>query len=275
MTETEWMACTDPGPMLDILRGHASYRKSSLYKAACCRRIWHLLPETACQEGVEIAERFADGVPLHEELANVRCVIADLYGQLRELGYLEEFEVYPYTDRMSNVAYLKNATRAVLYTVTTNADDIEDVAGRRVSRLDAPGNEAHCGEQAANAAARAENLKAFSVLRDQDRSTLCDVHNNAQWSEMAEQASLLRDIFGPLPFRPVIVHPDVLTWNDRLVVRLAQAIYEEKRWGDLPILGDALLDSGCDEEELLSHAREQGSVHTRGCWLIDMCLGRS
>jgi hypothetical protein len=96
----------------------------------------------------------------------------------------------------------------------------------------------------------------------------------AREAHMAEQADRLRDIFGPLPFRPVTVHPDVLAWNDRLVPRLAQAIYEERRWGDIPLLADALLDAGCDNEDMLSHAREQGAVHTRGCWLLDLLLGR-
>jgi hypothetical protein len=71
----------------------------------------------------------------------------------------------------------------------------------------------------------------------------------------------------------VTVHPDVLAWNDRLVVRLVQAIYEEKRWGDMPILGDALLDAGCDNDEMLAHCRA-GGEHVRGCWVVDVLLGK-
>jgi hypothetical protein len=98
------------------------------------------------------------------------------------------------------------------------------------------------------------------------------VHED-QSPERADQATLLRDIFGPLPFRPVTVHPAVLAWNDRLVVRLAGAIYEERRWGDMPILHDALLDAGCDNEEVLAHCRA-GGEHGRGCWVLDLCLGK-
>jgi hypothetical protein len=87
-------------------------------------------------------------------------------------------------------------------------------------------------------------------------------------------AALLRDILGPLPFRPMTVHPDVVAWNDRLVVRLAQAIYDERRWGDMPLLGDALLDAGCDNEEVLAHCRD-GGEHVRGCWVVDLLLGKS
>jgi hypothetical protein len=51
----------------------------------------------------------------------------------------------------------------------------------------------------------------------------------AREAHKAEQADRLRDIFGPIPFRPLTVHRDVLAWNDRLVVRLAQSIYDERR----------------------------------------------
>jgi hypothetical protein len=65
----------------------------------------------------------------------------------------------------------------------------------------------------------------------------------------------------------------VLTWNDGTVPRIAQHIYDERRWNDMPILGDALLDAGCDDEELLSHCRGDGP-HVRGCWAVDLILNK-
>lgn len=61
------------------------------------------------------------------------------------------------------------------------------------------------------------------------------------------------------------------TWNDGTVERLAQVINEEKRWGDLPILGDALIDAGCNDEEILSHCRHPGR-HVNGCWVLDLFI---
>jgi hypothetical protein len=63
MTEAEWMACTDPAPMLDFLRlsGKASDRQLRLFAVACSRRVWTQIDDLG-REAVEVAELFADGV---------------------------------------------------------------------------------------------------------------------------------------------------------------------------------------------------------------------
>src|SRR5690349_5742257 len=69
MTEQEWLACTDPTPMLKLLRGKASDRKLRLFVCACCRRIWHLIFFAEHRSSVELAERYADGLVRAEALA--------------------------------------------------------------------------------------------------------------------------------------------------------------------------------------------------------------
>jgi hypothetical protein len=54
---------------------------------------------------------------------------------------------------------------------------------------------------------------------------------------------------------------------------LAAAIHEERRFGDPPILADALEDAGCAEPDLLAHCRS-GGEHARGCWVVDLLTGR-
>ena len=66
------------------------------------------------------------------------------------------------------------------------------------------------------------------------------------------QAHLLRDIFGN-PFRPVACQAEWLEWNDGTVVKMAQAIYEERAFDRLPILADALEDADCGDATILSH----------------------
>ena len=65
-------------------------------------------------------------------------------------------------------------------------------------------------------------------------------------------------------------------WAVRLadVVALARTIYDERAFDRLPILTDALLDAGCSREDVLAHCRGEGS-HARGCWVLDLLLGKS
>jgi hypothetical protein len=88
------------------------------------------------------------------------------------------------------------------------------------------------------------------------------------------QRALVHCVFGN-PFRPSSLLPGpVLTWNDGTVRRIAEGIYQARAFGRLPILADALLDAGCDDEAILAHCREPGP-HVRGCWVVDLILGKS
>jgi hypothetical protein len=46
----------------------------------------------------------------------------------------------------------------------------------------------------------------------------------------------------------------------------------DRNWFVLPILWDALHEAGCDEPAIRTHCLEE--VHARGCWLIDLVLGK-
>jgi hypothetical protein len=87
-----------------------------------------------------------------------------------------------------------------------------------------------------------------------------------------EQTPLARDIFGN-PFRPAVVDPAWLLWNESGVRKLAQSVYAERAFDRLPVLADALEDAGCADADLLSHCRS-GGPHVRGCWVVDALLGK-
>lgn len=62
MTEKEWFDCTDPQLMVEFIREKATDRKLRLSAIACCRSVWHLLPDRRSRKTVEIIERYADGL---------------------------------------------------------------------------------------------------------------------------------------------------------------------------------------------------------------------
>ncbi len=87
------------------------------------------------------------------------------------------------------------------------------------------------------------------------------------------QAALLRDFFHN-PFQPLpVVDSACLHWQGGKVVTMARAIYYERAFDWLPILADALEDSGCSDRAILDHCRGPGP-HYRGCWLVDLLLGQ-
>jgi hypothetical protein len=93
------------------------------------------------------------------------------------------------------------------------------------------------------------------------------------------QAGLLRDLFNP--FLPVAVDPAWLAWHGAAVVNLATAVYEERELPSghldaprLAVLADMLEEAGCSDPKLLGHLRGPGP-HVRGCFAVDLLLGKS
>lgn len=93
------------------------------------------------------------------------------------------------------------------------------------------------------------------------------------WRDVEQEsvavAALLRDIFGD-PFRRVTFLPE---WRTSTVLALAHQMYESRDFSAMPILADALQDAGCDNDDVLAHCRGPGG-HVRGCWVVDLVLGR-
>src|SRR5262245_2032481 len=79
MTEDEWLASTDPVPMVRSLAG-AGDRKLRLFACAACRRVWHLLADAAGRGAVEVAEGLADGLATGEELAGALAAAESAFG---------------------------------------------------------------------------------------------------------------------------------------------------------------------------------------------------
>jgi hypothetical protein len=99
-----------------------------------------------------------------------------------------------------------------------------------------------------------------------------DLSTDAE-AEGVFQAKLLRELFGPLPFRAVEVNPSWLTANGGVVGHLARRAYDTYDFEALPVLADALEEAGCEQSDILRHCRQAGQ-HAIGCWVLDYLLGK-
>jgi hypothetical protein len=95
-------------------------------------------------------------------------------------------------------------------------------------------------------------------------------------AEAKARADILRCIFEN-PFRPATLSP---AWQTPQVLTLAQAAYEQRELPAgtldtvrLAVLADALEEAGCDQADLVAHLRGAGP-HVRGCWAVDLLLGK-
>jgi hypothetical protein len=200
MTEPEWMGCEAPEAMVRHLVSKSSERKMRLFVVACCRRIWHSLNETEDRRAVELAERFADG----EE--GIRAVENFRKGIDWSRPGTAKYAVYPSA---------AGAAECVLFNVERSL--VQEGTSAAVKR--ALREEGETAEEARQAGLRAYTESTPRVRRAA-RSLL---------------SQILRDIFGN-PFRPLNIDP---AWLTTTVRTMAQTIYDDRRFEDLPILADA------------------------------------
>jgi hypothetical protein len=197
--------------MLDYILPRASERKLRLFAVACCRLIEDQIPANL-RYGIEVVERYADGMAREEELgpiAGFRHLIPDP----------------------------PSAVFAVI------------CLGWAAARTPDFG-----------AAVRSWSDMAYSEAHPWQKPTTWDF-----------QVPWLRDIFGYL-FRPNTLAGFDLQKYD--ILELAHEIYVQRAFEKMPTLAERLEEAGISDSAILSHFRT-ANHHVRGCWALDMVLGRS
>jgi hypothetical protein len=238
MKEANWLASDHSYRMLRFLRGKSSDRKLRLFAVACFRRIWHLLTDEWTRNVVELAERSAEGK-----------------GVVTELRFLIEVRPFPWKTVdaaaiLTAIPHCENYNQWFLYGIE-EPDDLYSGDGL-IRDIWVKGY-------------RFPDCVAHAVARQAAADDSPD--------DALAQAAILRCLFGPRLYRAVPIDPTWLTWNGGTVLKLAQIIHQERRFADLPILADALEEAGCGHKDILGHCREQGP-HYRGCWVVDLLLGK-
>jgi hypothetical protein len=89
-------------------------------------------------------------------------------------------------------------------------------------------------------------------------------------AERAAHADILRCVFRST-LAAVAFDPE---WRSSSAVHLAARMYDGRDFALMPILADALQDAGCDSAGVLAHCRDPDAAHVRGCWVVDLVLGK-
>ena len=128
-------------------------------------------------------------------------------------------------------------------------------------------------DSSSSPAAPAVLAMAASMGSAQAGAELCVPWAAALGVDQAVMATVVRDVVHA-PYRSVFFKSSWLAWHDGVLLKTARSMYDERRFGDLPLLADALEEAGCDNRDILDHCRS-GGEHVRGCWVVDLLLGKS
>jgi hypothetical protein len=206
------------------------------------------------QRTVEVAERFADGLATNTErrdAAEAAQAVSQHY------GYIAAGAPGPDEDPNYDDAAVKMGS------------DAASAAGCAASIL--PSAAELNVRVAANSVAYDNEAYYAGAHGDPDVDP-DHPHLLARRAERAAQWKLLEDVFGEKP-RDKKIDPAWLQWKDGTIPKLAQAIYDERAFDRMPELADALEAAGCTSEEILAHCRGPGE-HSKGCWVVDLVLGK-
>ena len=247
MTEAEWLASDDPHRMMRFVllqkgmqRRKGERRTLRLFACFSCRQLWHAMTDERSRRAVEVAERFAD-----------------------DRASLEE------ADRVRAEAYRAHCAIHHQYCVARDAFLSE---GRERGWL---GTDEQVAAQAAGFLL-SHRAAEFAIADLQSEYSPGDPEYPVFRRRRLAQADVLRCIFGDL-FRAA---PPAPAWRTATTVALAQTAYDERALPSglldrdpLGVLSDALEEAGCEESALLDHLRGPGP-HVRGCWALDLLMGK-
>ena len=235
MTEDEWIHGTDPYELLGSITKQRSFseRKIRLFAVACCHRVLHLLPEPETQW---------------------QCRAA--FERAAERAESPAAEVARDPDHL--VAALAEScggfAAAALSLVHTDPTEAQAYAAHAVYASSGLTGTGYADSPAMVWSVAADAGAAIDGITDD--------------LEPLVQAEIVRDIFGPYQlviFKTPSNPPDI--------VAIAQAIYDDQTFDQLPKLALALEKTGIDHPDILNHCRQR-KIHVRGCWVVDLVLGK-
>lgn len=260
MNEQDWLTSTDPAAMLREFNLSASSqlmnkfvapsdRKLRLFACACCRQMWHLLADVMSRRAVEVAERYADGGATKQELAAAWEVASVAAWAAWETAWAAWEAAWAAWEAA------REAARAAMNVA-------RDAAKKQKAALlrDIIGNPWKLQGLLLDRRWLTPAVVSLTKAAYEERpGRVCETcHGHGDWIE--EHLSQSR----------VVGHSRIGCLACHNTGRIEDGELDNNR---LAVLADALDDAGCDNEMILTHLRSEGP-HVRGCWVLDLLLGK-
>lgn len=240
MTRAEWLESTEPCSMLEyVLKGKLAERKLRLFSCACCRIRNHANPLDGIEDLIDLAERCADGLATRREVAERADLVANP-------------DFFP--AELWGSVWLHS-------TLGWNDPFISAIAvGPVLVPADAP---------------------LFArLLRCIAGNPYPRESSGRSWWGSTILLGMVKLFAGSPYYTPpqeveaLPTFPFDSGWCTSTVAAIARGIYESRDFSPMPLLADALQDAGCENDDILNHCRSAGP-HARGCWVIDLILGKN
>lgn len=245
MTESDWFSTDSPNALFRHVRTRLSARKLQLIACGCCR-LYDDAMSAHQREHLSAVERHADGLADRDEYQSA----VEEFGR----NTLEQFLITPAgvvtPPGVSPDAALAQALMAVVSPPADfGLDRVISWLPSVSSRLAGPG----------------EKLRATQ----KSRLAICGVFREVVGNPFVERVSASPEW--------TAAGGKAASWMLKVgetARNIALGVQAEQAFDRLPILADALEDDGCADADLLAHLRHQ-SHHLRGCWAVDLVLGKS
>ncbi len=259
MTSAEWAAATDPTPMMKFIKKKTSIRKQRLLACAILRSAPFSADGRSMWDLAETFDWFEQKSWRHELSGSGEAVRTDELVAVTCHDAVETAERY--SDRVSERPCLATAAFATFAARYAAEADTFGFDPQRTPGAEYRYRIAQCFEHVTTSA---DSLGRWMI------PNIAYLDPPVSHNFLPQVASIIRDI--RYVGRGFYVKP---AWCTSTVVALAGGIYESRDFSPMPILADALQDAGCDNDDILNHCRDANQVHVRGCWVVDLVLGKS
>lgn len=223
-----------------------SERRQRLFLCALCRRVIHLTTDERCLAAIEMAERLADGsateVEARAAVAGVRAATVDAMKRVEAVAVAAGREASAWVEHVDTSAVTSPELAALSAAVVCQFPLWSQADPEQV-----------------------RNLTLLTLVNVADAMRFGELRRESD--ERRAQERVFREVANA-----ELITPSP-SWLTSTVLSLAEGIYADRAFDRLPILADALQDAGCDNIDILAHCREAGP-HARGCWVVDLVLGK-